>query len=158
MRIQKIVCDRCGKEITGYPVEIFPQYVDRENGEESWPDQDDLLPDWAEKMQNTEFCERCTEKIVRFALGGLKENPEFEQAVQEMIKSDTPPAETGNDDTVSDDGSNEKGRARRVKIDTGKVTALKKAGWSAKAIAEEFGVSEGSIYNVFVRLKKEGKL
>ena len=91
MRIQKIVCDRCGKEITGYPVEIFPRYVDRECGEESWPDRDDPLPDWAEKMRNTEFCERCTEKIVRFALGGLKENPEFEQAVQEMIKSDTPP-------------------------------------------------------------------
>lgn len=91
MRIQKIVCDRCGKEITGYPVEIFPQFVDRETGHETWPDNDDPLPDWAEKMEDREFCVECTKKIVRYALGGLKENSEFEQAVQEMIESITPP-------------------------------------------------------------------
>ena len=62
MRIQKIVCDRCGKEITGYPVEIFPRYVDRECGEESWPDRDDPLPDWAEKCGIQSFAKGARRK------------------------------------------------------------------------------------------------
>ncbi len=155
MRIQKIVCDRCGKEITGYPVEIFPQYVDREHGEEIWPDNDDPLPDRAESMIEKEFCVECTKRIVRFALGGLKVNAEFEQAVQEMVKDVTPPDRTENDD-VSDKDTGKQEKSRRNKIDTGKVMALTNAGWSAAKIADEMGISTQAVYDVRYRSKKEG--
>ena len=45
-----------------------------------------------------------------------------------------------------------KGRAKR--IDWPKVEALKNAGWKNKEIAEEIGVSEGSISNHFRKVKE----
>lgn len=90
MRTVVISCDRCGKEIKGYPVKIVPEYVDRETGE-PWPDSDGQFPEWAEKIMDKDFCEDCARKIVRFAIGGLKENPEFKKAVDEMVDGVTPP-------------------------------------------------------------------
>ena len=89
MRTVVISCDRCGKEIKGYPVKIVTEYVDRQTGD-IWPDNDERLPEWAEKTLDKDFCEDCTRKIVRFALGGLKENQDFKKAVDEMVNSDTP--------------------------------------------------------------------
>lgn len=83
MRTITISCDRCGGVIEGYPVKILPEYVDRENGD-IWPDNDEHLPEWAERILDKDFCEDCTGKIVRFALGGMKENPEFKRGGQLM--------------------------------------------------------------------------
>lgn len=90
MRTIMISCDRCGKEITGYPVKITPEHVGREN-EELQPDNGEQLPEWAEKILDKDFCAKCTEKIVRYALGGMKENPEFKKAVEEMVEGTAPP-------------------------------------------------------------------
>lgn len=68
MRQIRILCDRCGREVEGYPVKIIPELTDRDN--------DELIPEnvqspeWVEKIQDKDFCEACTEKIVRYALGG----------------------------------------------------------------------------------------
>lgn len=158
MRTVRISCDRCGREITGYPVKIAPEYVDRESGE-VWPDTGEKLPEWAEKLCGKDFCESCVEKVVRYALGGMKVNPEFEQAVQEMVKNDAPPDEEdkneyGNQDT---DCSKEE-KPGRVKIDTGKIMALTKAGWSAAQIADEMHINTQAVYDARYRLKKEGRL
>lgn len=107
MRVQKILCDRCGKEIEGFPVQVVAEFVDRETGE-STAGETDYIPEDAEALLGKEFCVECTKRI------------------------------TG-----------------RAKIDSGKVRALKRAGWSVEKIAEEFDASVGSIYNVLARLKKE---
>lgn len=50
----------------------------------------------------------------------------------------------------------------RRRLDIGKIGALKKAGWTVKAIAEEMGCTESAVYNVLKKLgihieKKMGK-
>lgn len=45
--------------------------------------------------------------------------------------------------------------AKRKKIDVGKLKALRKAGWSMKNIAVEFGVAESTIYNYLKKLEEE---
>lgn len=49
----------------------------------------------------------------------------------------------------------EKPVARKV-IDMGKVKALRKAGWSAKKIADEMGVCTSTIYNYLTKMEAEG--
>lgn len=44
---------------------------------------------------------------------------------------------------------------RTLKVDTGKMLALRKAGWSMKKIAEELKISEGSVYNYLKKLEAE---
>ena len=87
MRTVVISCDRCGKEITGYPVRIIPEYVERESGD-LCPELDEGFPELPEKIRDRDFCEKCTDKIVRYALGGMKENEEFAKAVEEMVQGD----------------------------------------------------------------------
>lgn len=69
MKVNKIMCDRCGKEITGNPIRIFPEVVDRES--------DTILvgmvkADWNGEMLNYDYCEECTEKIMKFAKGNME--------------------------------------------------------------------------------------
>lgn len=89
MRTIVISCDRCGKEIKGYPVKIIPGYAGREN-EDILPD-DIPFPDWGEEILAKDYCEQCAERIVRYAFGGMKKNPEFEKAVEEMMENAAPP-------------------------------------------------------------------
>ena len=69
MKVNKIMCDRCGKEITGNPIRIFPEVVDRES--------DTILigtvkSDWDGTMLNHDYCDECIEKIMRFAKGDME--------------------------------------------------------------------------------------
>ena len=43
----------------------------------------------------------------------------------------------------------------KLKVDTGKLMALRKAGWSVKKIAEELKISEGSVYNYLKKMEGE---
>ena len=153
MRQVKILCDRCGREIEGYPVKVIPELADRDN--------DELLPEnvhhpeWMEKIQDKDFCEACTEKIVRYALGGMKKNSEFEEAVKDMMES----AVSGSSkEEKESDTDGEEGKNGRSRIDAGKVMALTKAGWSAAQIAYEMRISTQAVYDARYRLKKEGRL
>ncbi len=46
-------------------------------------------------------------------------------------------------------------RKKKITVDTGKLVALRNAGWSMKKIAEELGISEGSVFNYLKKM--EGK-
>lgn len=157
MRTVVISCDRCGREITGYPVMIAAEYVDRESGDFLEPGE--ALPDLSEKIKGRDFCEKCAGKIARYALGGMKENEEFAKAVEEMAKNAPPnePEKEAENNTPDSRSSKEK-KARMAKIDTGKVMALTKAGWSAAQIADEMRISVQAVYDARYRLKKEGNL
>lgn len=69
-----------------------------------------------------------------------KPNPEWEAAVQDMVDQNPPPAP-------------EPVKAKRKPLDMGKVQALRNAGWSMKKIADEMGVSEGTIWNNLKKLE-----
>lgn len=50
------------------------------------------------------------------------------------------------------------GKGKKKKpIDTGKMLALRKAGWSMKKIGDELGISESSVFNYLKKLEQEGK-
>ena len=83
MKIQKIVCDRCGTEIINNPVCILPHIVDRDTGSITFGT---VLQGWDEELQNYDFCEECTEEIMQFA----KKRPEgFEKDAVIQIKVPT---------------------------------------------------------------------
>lgn len=78
MRKTVILCDRCKKEIVGYPILISPVVVDRGTG--------DILEDYRpEEFNSREYCESCTEKIMAAALG-LVEKKEFKELSLEETK------------------------------------------------------------------------
>lgn len=43
---------------------------------------------------------------------------------------------------------------KRKPVDTGKLLALRKAGWSMKKIAEELGISETSVWNYLQKMEE----
>lgn len=155
MRQIRILCDRCSREISGYPVRIVPEQVDRDSGD-SYPD-NNRLPEWAEKILDKDFCVACTEKIVRYALGGMKKNPEFEEAVKDMMESTAPRSNQEKTQNVSDTDEEDR-KSGKSKIDAGKIMALTKAGWSAAQIADEMKINTQAVYDARYRLKKEGRL
>ncbi len=155
MRTVTISCDRCGKVIEGYPVKIVSEYVDRETGD-IWPDNEKVIPEWAEKTLDKEFCVDCVQKIVRYALGGMKENPDFKKAVEDMVNDSV--KKKDREEEADREADKKEKPAGRQKLDAGKIMALTKAGWNAQKIAEEMGVNAQAIYDVRYRLKKEGKL
>ena len=58
MRISKIVCDGCGKEISGNPIKVFAERVERESG-----DFTEGGPIYAPEM---DFCDECLGRIKNF--------------------------------------------------------------------------------------------
>ncbi len=155
MRQIRILCDRCGREVTEYPVKIVLEQADRASGD-PYPD-NSRIPEWEEKISDKDFCAACTEKIVRYALGGMKKNPEFEEAVKDMMESTASGSGREKMETVSvADG--EDGKSGKSKIDTGKIMALTKAGWSAAQIADEMKINTQAVYDARYRMKKEGRL
>lgn len=68
-KIVKIICDRCGKEITGDPVRITPHYIQMDPKEqEELQEGRNELPVWMERMMNKEFCAYCAETILDIPL------------------------------------------------------------------------------------------
>lgn len=67
--MKKIVCDRCGKEIAGNPNRIFPEIVDRESGGILTGT---VKANWDGEMLNHDYCDECTEKIMKFAKGDME--------------------------------------------------------------------------------------
>ncbi len=47
------------------------------------------------------------------------------------------------------------GKRKPKPVDTGKMLALRNAGWSMKKIGEEMGISEGSVFNYLKKLEGE---
>lgn len=77
--------------------------------------------------------------------------------------TETPPAEPATEsrdgsrrDTAKTEGTVEKRpRGGRVKVDTGKLLALHKAGWSNVKIGEELGTSEATVRKYLKEMKGE---
>ena len=77
-----------------------------------------------------------------------------EQAAEES-ESDSEPEDDGDEEVVErmQEAEQKSWSRQRLNLDTGKVRALREAGWSIKKIADEMGVSETAITT---RLKEMG--
>ncbi|MGN0384573.1 MAG: hypothetical protein ACI4EX_01685 [Lachnospiraceae bacterium] len=134
------ICDRCHKEIESNPMRFFADSIDRENDDFIC---DDPYPD----MKKKDFCKDCCEFLVGLIRKSCKKgvpaviNQEFESAVQDMIAT----SQQEKDPLPTD-------KPKR-RLDTGKIMALRNAGWSVKAISEEMNCSEQGIYNVLNKKK-----
>lgn len=137
--MKKIIytCDRCKQEITGNIFKIFIEGVNRES-------EDFILDDPYPEMKNRDFCRECADYFAGLINEKCKKgvpatiNKDFEDTVQDMIatsQQESPPAD----------------KHGTRKVDTGKVLALRKAGWPVKDIAADVGCSEATVYNVLSR-------
>lgn len=66
----------------------------------------------------------------------------------------TPPQQADAAETAAETTKTAVGKQRKP-LDMGKVTALRNAGWSMKKIADEMGVSEGTIWNNLKKLEEK---
>lgn len=106
-------------------------------------------------------------------LAGLmffRKEPALENQILE--EDNTPPRCKSNRDVKKPSGSNPKPatnseasgaegsgaeKKKRVAVDTGKMLALRNAGWTMKKIAEELGISEASVFNYLKKMEMEDK-
>lgn len=134
------ICDRCKREIEKNPVKLIVEEVDREN-------EDFLYEDPYPELKLLDLCKNCGDSIVglikRNCARGVPATVDqgFEKVIEEMVQGsqeeNSPPAE------------------KKRRLDAGKIQALRNAGWTVKAIAEEMSCSEQAVYNV---LKKAGNI
>lgn len=136
--MKKIIytCDRCRKEIKDSPYRILVDKLYVEDPEQEV--KGIMCPQPHPEIRDLDLCRDCTD----FLVGLLKKhmrapaaiNDEFEEAVQEIV-------------ATSQSDSSAKREAGQ-KLDRGKIRALRNAGWSVKAIAEELQRTDKAIYGV----------
>ena len=129
----KVVCDKCGAEITKDPIRLNMTYVDVMTG-----DIED--PITSKEQRERDYCELCARSILNYA----------EKKVVLIVEHPTiKPKKTEVKEPEEDQSKPKK------KLDIGKIMALKKAGWSAADIAEELGTTAQSIYSAVHTYKKK---
>ena len=90
-------------------------------------------------------------------------------AISSMTMQDVRAAAEAGAETATERAGNERrgktnappkspaGQGRKRKLDTGKMTALRNAGWSYEKIADEMGCSAGTVWNYFNKDKEDKK-
>lgn len=66
--VVKIICDRCGLEITGDPVKITPHIVQRNTDQSYDWEKERNPPEWIKRMWDKEFCTYCAATILDIPL------------------------------------------------------------------------------------------
>lgn len=140
MKVQKIFCDRCGKEIPGNFFRIIPElldpvsedYVDREN-----------MSELTSMQIDKDYCEDCAKKIVAF----ISQREDSERGSEKEAKKVPAAKQEDNKIPVTLD------QPAKKTYDRGKICALYKAGWNASKIADEMGCTVQTAINI---LTKEG--
>ena len=140
MKVQKIFCDRCGKEIPGNFFRIIPElldpisedYVDREN-----------MSELTSMQIDKDYCEDCAKKIVAF----INQREDSERGPKEAVKKEPAAKHEKTEKAATLD------QPAKKTYDRGKIVALYKAGWNASKIADEMGCTIQTAINI---LTKEG--
>ena len=160
MREWKIICDKCGVEITGNPFAVMLERVGREEN----------APVIGE-IYELDLCESCADelrswKMVHASAGIVpeqsmpdpeeKENHEElperqEDAPEEKQTEELPPPE------ATKTPRKRPGRKPKAEtVDIGKMVALRNAGWTYKQIAEEMKLTDKQVSNYLYNAKKRG--
>lgn len=132
----KVICDKCGAEITKDPIRLNMTYVDVMTG-----DIED--PITSKEQRERDYCELCAKAVLNFAEKPEVLRFEYQAAMKKKEKEHTIKE-------PEEDQSKPK-----KKLDIGKIMALKKAGWSAADIADELGTTPQSIYSAVYTYKKK---
>lgn len=134
MRITIIKCNRCGKEITGNPIKLIPEYVHRMEGtllkgpmSESYKEQ-----------ENKDYCEDCMAIILAKA-NGIAINPDLEKAVIKM----------------TEETKEKKHPGSKKKMDMKVVMKMKAAGCTNSEIADRFSSTPGAVSVACSNYKKK---
>lgn len=64
LKIEKIICDRCGREITEDPIRITPHYVARDSKSREVEEGRNELPYWRQRLMDKDFCKECANACV----------------------------------------------------------------------------------------------
>lgn len=131
--MRKIICDRCGAEITGDRI----GYVSV-----NWRAvSDNSLMHGSNPYQHSDFCEKCMRSIVMVIDHKIESQPEEEEEPEAV------------EDPVEEEPEPVKKAPQKKTVDKGKVGALSKAGWSNTKIADEMGVSSERIRQILKELE-----
>lgn len=123
-------CDKCGAEIVkDDPISFHAEALDKESGGEL-AKVNSYYPD----LDGKHFCGDCADVIHSLFVRHC--NNESATSQPKDVK-EAPTTRPG---------------SKKRKLDGGKIRALKNAGWTVKAIAEEMNCSETAIYNAFKKL------
>lgn len=82
---------------------------------------------------------------IEFMLDNDAELSQEKPKVSQKLVKGEPKLETSGNSSKSKKA--QKDNPPKRKADTGRITALHNAGWSAKKIAEDMGISEATVYN-----------
>ena len=146
--MRKIICDRCGADISKESEYGFIWMGTRDYNEEVSMDEF-MESEWS----GMDFCEDCMAKIEEFILSQPATPTE---APKEEPKATEPEAEP---EEEAEPAAPEKAKTVKPKeLDTGKIIALYKAGWSYKAIADELRSNVSAIGRVIRLAKEEGTI
>ena len=127
----KVICDKCGAEITKDPIRLNMTYVDVMTG-----DIED--PITSKEQRERDYCEPCARSILNYA--------------EKIVVVEHPTIKTKKTEAKEQEEDQSKPKKKQ---DIGKIMALKKAGWSAADIAEELGTTAQSIYSAVHTYKKK---
>ncbi len=78
MRPVKIVCDRCGAEITGNPFQVLIDETDRETGSFLYSDPFEI--------RRLDFCDKCISEIAKMILAKESENTERTEELEQKAE------------------------------------------------------------------------
>lgn len=145
MKRVQIVCDRCGKEISGNAYRFVLRMLDDKGEQEFGPDlMPRPMPDAAGKVANLDYCPKCAAELV-----DLMGVPRVEPAKKAPKKPKEPaPAEETDGPVIKI-----KGRP----MDMPKLRSLRNARWSKEKMAVEFSCSVKTIERGLELLEEEEK-
>lgn len=145
--IYEVKCDRCGKIIDS-PHEKIGYICLNERD----PETDNITA--FNELEECDFCPKCMEEIKRFIGIGYELTKE---KITEIIEENKP--EGSKPEPAQEPEPKKKIGHKERKIDVPKAQALRDAGWTISAVADELGVSEQTVktWTVGPRQKKKAK-
>ena len=144
---RKILCDRCGKDITGLQQIGFVgmSFRDPESGE--------LLQE--NPLQDMDFCPECMDAIRAFVSEMPKLEPKPEPVVTlEEVAELAAKLEPDEKKKQPEPKKNPKPPGSK-NVDTGKLLALRRAGWTMQEIADEMKISSATVSYHLSRMKEK---
>ena len=142
--MRKIICDRCGADISKEPEYGLIWMGTRDYNEDVSIDAF-YGDDWSER----DFCDKCMGEIRDFILNKPATPTEAPKEEPKAVEPVEPEAETEPAAPV---------KVKPKELDTGKIIALHKAGWGYKAIADELKSNVSAIGRVIRLAKEEGTI
>lgn len=139
MRISKIVCDGCGKEITGNPINVYAETLDRETG--------DFCDEKSTWNADKDFCEDCLERI-----------KDFIQHMNKNAVSEDAPEEPKREAEIVENKKNNKPKKLKEQNKKPTVKELIIAGVEKTDVIRRTGCNPHSYDNTKSKLKKQGLL